>query len=379
MAVMAPTTGVVTPDEKRRPTDGPSEGSGDSETGSDAIERALLPELCDTTTNVLPSPPRAARAGTGAVEESKDDDGAEESKDDLIRRLHEVILFQHEEILVLRTKKAAPSTSLPQNIEDCLKLPGIYVYHVGCLTVIFIDPSGRQEYIQEWCVVKVGRAAEGKSSKCINDRLGPECEDIKQWRGEPTAPRITAKSLKGNDGVGDLIMCLPGSTMVGVEEKVRQILGLPLGVGRIMPGQEEGVLLQMQARGPGGNHMYCGKYQNAEDKKITAKGWKMYLYLGDRSIEKGQNMGPSELIMMPKNAMEKLQRKFRENCSEFASQNNTYDDEDGGKGPAWNYIQEASKALPSDWHEKEVTVRFTTDGLIDPLTLKLWDPSKEVK
>ena len=176
MAVMAPTTGVVTPDEKRRPTDGPSEGSGDSETGSDAIERALLPELCDTTTNALPSPPRAARAGTGAVEESKGDDGAEESKDDLIRRLHEVILFQHEENLVLRTKKAAPSTSLPQNIEDCLKLPGIYVYHVGCLTVKFVD---RPEEV--WCVVKVGRAAEGKSSKCINDRLGPECEDIKQW------------------------------------------------------------------------------------------------------------------------------------------------------------------------------------------------------
>merc|ERR1711977_321728 len=65
-------------------------------------------------------------------------------------------------------------------------------------------------------------------------------------------------------------------------------------------------------------------------------------------------------------------RHFQNNPAEFASKYNTYDD-DGGKGPAWNYIRDARDALPSDWHEKEVTVRFTADGPIGPLKLQLWD------
>ena len=263
--------------------------------------------------------------------------------------------------------EATQQQQIPNTIKKSLKLPGIYVYHVGCLTVKYVD---RPEEV--WCVVKVGKAAEGESSKCINDRLGPECEDIKQWRGSPKAPRITAKSLRGNNDVGDLIMCLPGSTMVGVEKKVRQILGLPLGVGRIVAHQKK-VLNQMQARGPGGALQDCGRYQNAGDNKIRALGWKMYLYKSDRDLDDGWNIGPSELIMMPKRAMQKLRRKFRENCSKFASQNNTYDDVDGGRGPAWDYIRDASKALPHDWHEKEVTVQFKKTGRIGPLRLQLWD------
>lgn len=261
--------------------------------------------------------------------------------------------------------------------KDCLNRPGIYVYHVGCLTVTFIGTSG-QKYSQKWCVVKVGKAEKGQSSKCINDRLRSECEDIRRWKGSPNAPQITAADLSDENVLGDIVACFHGSNFAACERKVREYLGLPVGAGRIMPRQE-GVLTQMQARGPGGALQDCGKYQNADDKKIRAHGWKMYLYKNDRDLDDGWNIGPSELIMMPKKAMKKLRRKFRENCSEFASKYNTYDDEDGGKGPAWDYIRKASKALPHDWHEKCVKVQFTTDGLIGPLKLQLWDPSKEVK
>ena len=261
--------------------------------------------------------------------------------------------------------------------KDCLSRPGIYVYHVGCLTVTFIDTTSGQKYSQEWCVVKVGKAEEGKSSKCINDRLRSECEDIRRWKGSPEAPRITAAHLS-DENVGDIVACFHGSNFAACERKVREYLGLPVGAGRIVEGQED-VLRQMQARGPGGALQDCGRYQNAGDNKIRALGWKMYLYKSDRDLDDGWNIGPSELIIMPKAAMEVLRDAFKSNPAKFASKYNTYDDEDGGKGPAWNYIQKAREALPPDWHEKEVTVRFTTDGLIDPLTLKLWDPSKEVK
>ena len=262
--------------------------------------------------------------------------------------------------------------------KDCLSRPGIYVYHVGCLTVTFIDTTSGQKYSRKWCVVKVGKAEEGKISRCINDRLRSECEDIRRWKGSPEAPRITAADLSDENVVGDIVACFHGSNFTAWEGKIREYLGLPLGAGRIVARQED-VLNQMQARGPDGAFQDCGRYQNAGDKKIRALGWKMYLYKSDRDLDDGWNIGPSELIMMPKRAMKKLRKKFKEEPAKFASKYNTYDDEDGGKGPAWDYIQEAREALPPDWHKKEVTVRFTTDGLIDPLTLKLWDPSKEVK
>ena len=84
--------------------------------------------------------------------------------------------------------------------------------------------------------------------------------------------------------------------------------------------------------------------------------------------------------MMPEHAMLRLRGRFQNNPAEFAEE--AQPDMQQKRGPAWDYIQEAKVALPetSDWHgEKDVTVQFTTDGLIGPLTLQLykWKPDPD--
>ena len=83
---------------------------------------------------------------------------------------------------------------------------------------------------------------------------------------------------------------------------------------------------------------------------------------------------------MPEHAMLRLRGRFQNNPAEFAEE--AQPDMQQKRGPAWDYIQEAKVALPetSDWHgEKDVTVQFTTDGLIGPLTLQLykWKPDPD--
>lgn len=71
---------------------------------------------------------------------------AVKSKDDLIQRVGNKMI-----------KAALSKPPPPEDVEGSLDMPGIYVYHVKCLTVKFVDPC--EEWMkQDWCVVKVGKS-----------------------------------------------------------------------------------------------------------------------------------------------------------------------------------------------------------------------------
>jgi hypothetical protein len=260
--------------------------------------------------------------------------------------------------------------------KDCLNRPGIYVYHVGCLTVTFIDTKSGQMYHQPWCVVKVGKAADNT----IDQRLQTEDSDIRKWRCSPN-PRITAKSL-GNDDVGDLVACFTGSDWVGYEKEIREFLGIRIGKGKLVHELSKIALAQMRSEHPNVNEKNWD-----QQGKIQVWGWTRYFKKGsgeegNESVGKSQ-IGPSELIIMPKAAMEDLRDAFKSNPAHFASIPGDVNVV-GKTGPAWDHVRDASKALPnaSDWHDELVAVRFETDDLIGPigpLTLQLWDSEQAEK
>ncbi len=268
----------------------------------------------------------------------------------------------------------ARGTPVKLTIKQSLNLPGIYVYHVGCLTVLLIDQSG-QEYYESWCVVKVGKA----EKKTMDQRLQVEESDIRRsWRGSPE-PCFTTRSLTGND-VGDLVACFSGQSWCGWEKTIWRYLGLPLGTGQVPSNPVAAGIVQMrQEQEIKEDHcLYSAGIVDLSDK-ITNLGWSVFF-----SPAKGKKstIGPTELIMMPEHAMLRLRGRFQNNPADFSSCNSD-NIVDGRTGPAWSYIQEAKGALPktgSDWHEHEnhVRVRFTTDGLIGPLTLQLlWKPDPD--
>ena len=266
----------------------------------------------------------------------------------------------------------ARGTPVKLTIKQSLNLPGIYVYHVGCLTVLLIDQSG-QEYYESWCVVKVGKA----EKKTMDQRLQVEESDIRRsWRGSPE-PCFTTRSLTGND-VGDLVACFSGQSWCGWEKTIWRYLGLPLGTGQVPSNPVAAGIVQMrQEQEIKEDHcLYSAGIVDLSDK-ITNLGWSVFF-----SPAKGKKstIGPTELIMMPEHAMLRLRGRFQNNPAEFAEE--AQPDMQQKRGPAWDYIQEAKVALPetSDWHgEKDVTVQFTTDGLIGPLTLQLykWKPDPD--
>jgi len=284
-----------------------------------------------------------------------------EEIDDLIRQL--------ETLKVIRARQPA--------IEKCMKKAGVYVWHVTGLTVKL---DGHEE---KWCVVKVGMTM----NQPIDSRLKQERRDVTQWR-RPGYPRITLNCLE--DGrkakasyVGDLVAIFSGPAWSGSEKEIRRRLGLPLGTGKLVYKPSESAVDQMTEEHP--------ELQDINNKivdrqgKIQARAWTAYFKTGTgdskKPVEPSQ-VGPSELIMMPEAAMNKLRKNFQENPAHFES---TFPatNVDGETGPAWKiYIQEAREALPkaSDWHKKKhATVQFKKTGLIGPLTLKLWDPEEEKK
>ena len=266
---------------------------------------------------------------------------------------------------------AAEARQPRRTIKGSLNQKGIYVYHVGCLTVTFIDTSGRM-YHQPWCVVKVGKA----DKNTLDQRLQGEESDIKKWRGSPL-PRINTRSLTENDDddVGDLVACFHGPSWVRFEDLVRKRLGIPLGEGKVVHDEN---VKEMKEQHENSSDLLLTKFENETNGKIQVSGWSRFLFPEGKGIK--SKIGPTELIMMPEHAMLRLRGRFQNNPAEFAEE--AQPDMQQKRGPAWDYIQEAKVALPetSDWHgEKDVTVQFTTDGLIGPLTSQLykWKPDPD--
>ena len=277
---------------------------------------------------------------------------------------------QTEHAAALRQEAVPASPPAPPQkltIKKCLEKPGVYIYHVSCLTV---ELDGQKK---EWCVVKIGMTIDNT----MDGRLQGELSDTRKWRSSPKL-QFTIKSLKKDDGVGDLVACLSGPAWCGSEKKIGKRLGLPLGTGKVVWGPG---VKQMTEE----HSMVNESIMNQESSKITAWGWSMFLKKGGQGCATlvKTTIGPSELIIMRKEDMVQLRESFQENPALFSSTfpGTNVDDE---KGPAWKLIEKicgtaAKSKLPPDWPDKRATVRFNKeDNLIGPLTLQLcrWEEKK---
>lgn len=331
------------------------------------------------------APANRVTAGADSVTTSRHDGGSEDIEDEsgsdirckLFTKEREVELeeklriakdaeaAQHAAFAAALRQEAVPAAppAPPQKltIKECLKKPGVYIYHVSCLAV---ELDGQEE---ECCVVKVGMTIDNT----IDGRLQGELLDIQRWRGSPE-PHFTTRSLDGDDNVGDLVACLHGPVWSGSEKKIGRRLGLPLGTGKVVWGS--GVEKMIEE-----HQLVNENIQNQQSSKISVWGWNMYCKEGggpESNVRVGKSqIGPTEFIMMPRKAMERLREEFKKNPASFAS---TFQDTnvDSETGPVWDLINDIT--LPPDWPNKRATVQFKEEGLIDPLTLKLcqWDEKK---
>ncbi len=320
--------------------------------------------------------PDFATASAAAIESTGS--ALDEQIEDLIRRLQ------------VDLADRAPQLT----IKECLnKYGGGYMYELPWITAEFADPpnvdylvtktlsflslpGGWQAALvckayrtcwqrrcrdeKELCVVKVGMTIDNT----IDGRLQSELLDIKRWRGSPQRPRITRKSLDGNDGVGNLVALLPGASWSGSEKKLKRRLGLPLGTG-IVPDPVPAGFNQMCEEHPSHNTDY-----KDNNNKITAWGWSMFLKKrpqGKKEKLVKTSIGPSELIIMRKEDMRQLRKNFKKNPASFAS---TFPGTsvDGETGSVWDLIGQIQKNLVrlQGWQGRRVKVRFNRDKLAFP-------------
>ena len=238
---------------------------------------------------------------------------------------------------------APPQTLLTigQLLRQCLqqpKQPGLYIYHVKCLTVHRVARPN-----EEWCVVKVGITGDLKT------RMNTERNEIRRYRGLPFKLRITAEDLEDND-VGDFVALFTGVGWngKGMEDKIRTSMGLPLGKGIVMDNESEAVRQMIT------QHNVSQSYRSG-DGKIQVAGWRAYLSPRTITLSGRSQVGPSEFIMMPKQAMEELREKFKENPAAFT--------ETRENSRAWTWVNEEAKdalqaALPPGWEKTRVIVQF---------------------
>lgn len=222
---------------------------------------------------------------------------------------------------------APPQT--PLTIKECLSRPGLYIYHVKCLTVHRVDMPD-----EEWCVVKVGRT--NNIGEPPRGRIITERNEIRRYRGLPRKLRITAEDLDlGDDDVGDLVALFTGADWNNENyEKDMRKMGLPLGKGIV---DDESVAVQQMSAQHSSyfGHSFDGRGRGG----INVLGWQKYLNRENIPLRDGSKVGLSELIMMPKEAMLRLRRAFKSNPAAFADAS-----EDG---PAWASVNEAKSTLHS--------------------------------
>jgi hypothetical protein len=129
-----------------------------------------------------------------------------------------------------------------------------------------------------------------------------------------------------------------------MEDEIRTSMGLPLGKGIVVNKQSEAVQ-QLIAQ-----HNVFSSYCNGGDT-IQVTGWRAYLCPRTISALSGRSqVGPSEFIMMPKQAMEALREKFKENPAAFT--------ETRENSRAWTWVtEEAEDALQAALrcHQGETT------------------------
>ena len=340
----------------------------DGDSGNEDNKEAIIQQLCDefqkSKDNLLINE---------LFEYENDENGekAVKSKDDLIQRVGNKMI------------KAALSKQLPpKNVEGSLKMPGIYVYHVKCLTVQFVpepepepesepEPEPEPEWMkQDWCVVKVG-----KTDGPIGSRLSDEFKEINNmWRWHET------KTTPMNISNEDIVACFSGAAWVGSEGNIRNRLGLPLGKGQLVSENNDGLNAMEEEYKKNGYKKLKIKTQGANqgahkgDGIITVSGWSMFFHPAKKANSTknglGSTIGPSELIIMRKDDMLQLRRSFKAArfLSTFPGTN-----VDAETGPAWDSINKISLPDPGTWHGKPVMVGFERDDLIAPLKLSLWD------
>ncbi len=250
-------------------------------------------------------------------------------------QLHDPILQLRESIDQLQIRKQEPPagkvTLSAPSIQKILAGYGLYVYHVTCLTVKFVDPC--EEWMkQDWCVVKVGKA----ERRTLRERLAHECNDINRWRGNPQ-PCIIGDEVEGDS---HLIACFPGLSFTLMETYFREQLGLPLGQSKVVHNDS---VVRMQ-----GEHQWNSKLEKFTLKhgEITASGWARFLFPKDRS--RVSQIGPTEFIMMPNDAMNELRRKFWANPAEFEADVHQIE---GKLGSAFGHAWKANEALPRSWYD----------------------------
>lgn len=183
-------------------------------------------------------------------------------------QLHGPILQLRKSIDQLQIRKQEPPagkvTLSAPSIEKILNGPGLYVYHVTCLTVEFVDPC--KEWMKDWCVVKVGKAEQNT----LRERLNPEISAIKNWRGNPEPPCIKDDKV-GDDS--DLIACFLGASFTSMELYFRKQLGLPLGKSKV--DAVDCCIDQMMKEHQGNSKLEKFKIKNGE---ITASGWARFFF-----------------------------------------------------------------------------------------------------
>ena len=128
------------------------------------------------------------------------------------------------------------------------------------------------------------------------------------------------------------------------EKDIRK-MGLPLGKGIVLNPNE----IQEALNG----RLLCCNKKDPNKGKIQVAGWRAYLCPATLILSGNSQVGPSELIMMPRQAMEDLRDRFKENPATFTDAHQ--------HGSAWALVNEAKAKLDivaPEWEGRCAIVQF---------------------